>query len=50
MDANFAGQCENVKNFSKDRIFASDKYLLGTQTQNSAKITKKSGKENSLIR
>ena len=27
MDANFAGQCENVKNFSKDRIFASDRYL-----------------------
>jgi len=24
MDTNFAGQCENVKNFSKDRIFASD--------------------------
>jgi hypothetical protein len=25
MDANFAGQCENVKNFSKDGIFASDR-------------------------
>ena len=25
MDANFAGLCENVNNFSKDGIFASDK-------------------------
>ena len=24
MDANFAGLCENVNNFSKDGIFASD--------------------------
>jgi hypothetical protein len=24
MDANFAGLCENVNNFSKDRIFASN--------------------------
>jgi hypothetical protein len=25
MDANFAGLCENVNNFSKDGIFASDR-------------------------
>ena len=27
MDANFAGLCENVNNFSKDGIFASDNLL-----------------------
>ena len=25
MDADFAGLCENVNNFSKDEIFASDR-------------------------
>lgn len=28
MDADFAGLCENVNNFSKDEIFASDTPLI----------------------
>ena len=28
MDASFAGLCENVNNFSKDEIFASDREVF----------------------
>ena len=44
MDANFADLCENVNNFSKDAIFASDRMVAPKNAERTVRLGNGQGK------